>query len=78
MLFDPYCSINFIENNTDEVVEYKDNWTDGKHPIYHLFGGLLIDMGECIHIDVAKMYLQKLQIQQLMAHLSKLECPCKY
>ena len=77
MLFDPNCFIRFIEDQQGDIVEYMDNWTDGKNPIYHLFEDLPIPMGECIHIEVAKIYLNKVKSSNLIKSLPDLYCPCK-
>lgn len=76
MLFDPFCFIEFIQNTGEEVVEYVDNWAEGVPPIFHLFNDLPIDMAECIHIDIAKKYLLRLNLQHLIALLTELDCPC--
>lgn len=76
MLFDPYCFVRFVEDSGEDIVEYIDNWADGQKPIYYFFGDLAIDMRECIHIQVAKIYLQKLNAQHLINNLENLECPC--
>jgi hypothetical protein len=76
MLFDPFCFVKFVEDSGENIVEYIDNWADGQMPIYHFFGDLVIDMRECIHIQVAKIYLQKLNAQHLVNNLEDLKCPC--
>ena len=76
MLFDPFCFVKFVEDSGENIVEYIDNWADGQMPIYHFFGDLVIDMRECIHIQVAKIYLQKLNAQHLINNLEDLKCPC--
>ena len=76
MLFDPFCFIKFVEDSGVSIVEYIDNWADGQMPRYHFFGDLVIDMRECIHIQVAKIYLQKLNAQHLINNLEDLKCPC--
>ena len=76
MLFDPFCFVKFVEDSGEDIVEYIDNWADGQTPIYHFFGDLIIDMRECIHIQVAKIYLQKLNVQHLINNLEDLKCPC--
>jgi hypothetical protein len=75
MLFDPYCFIQYIERNNGDIVEYTDNWTDG-NPIIHLFEDLPVSMSECIHIEVAKMYLDKINAKHLIDSLKNLDCPC--
>ena len=30
MLLEPYCFIKFIEEQGVEIIEYIDNWTEGK------------------------------------------------
>lgn len=77
MLFDPFCFVRFVEENDECIVEYIDNWADGQTPIYYFFGDLVIDMRNCIHISVAKFYLQMLNVQHLIAHLERLDCPCQ-
>lgn len=76
MLFDPFCFVRFVEESGENVVEYIDNWTEGPKPTYHFFGDLVIDMRECIHIQVAKLYLRKLKAHTLIDKLTKLDCPC--
>jgi hypothetical protein len=76
MLFDPFCFVKFVEESGEETVEYIDNWADGQKPIYHFFDDLVIDMRECIHIEVAKIYLQKLDAPHLIKQLEILKCPC--
>jgi|688.fasta_scaffold1295830_2 hypothetical protein len=76
MLFDPFCFVKFVEDSGEDIVEYIDNWADGQTPIYHFFGDLAIDMRECIHIQVAKIYLQMLNAQHLINKLEDLKCPC--
>jgi hypothetical protein len=77
MLFDPFCFVKFVEDSGEDIVEYIDNWADSQTPIYYFFGDLTIDMRECIHIQVAKIYLQKLNAQHLINNLEDLKCPCK-
>lgn len=77
MLFDPFCFVKFVEDSGEDIVEYIDNWADSQIPIYYFFGDLTIDMRECIHIQVAKIYLQKLNAQHLINNLEDLKCPCK-
>lgn len=76
MLFDPFCFVKFVEESGQDIVEYIDNWADGQTPIYYFFGDLIIDMRECINIQVAKIYLQKLNLQNLINDLEDLKCPC--
>ena len=76
MLFDPFCFVKFVEDSGEDIIEYIDNWADGQTPIYHFFGDLVIDMRECIHIQVAKIYLQKWNAQHLINNLEDLKCPC--
>ena len=76
MLFDPFCFVKFVEESGEDIVEYIDNWADGQTPTYYFFGDLIIDMRECIHIQVAKIYLQKLNLQNLINDLEDLKCPC--
>lgn len=77
MLFDPYCFVKFVEDNGENVIEYVDNWAEGQKSIYYFFDDLVIDMPECIHIQVAKIYLQKLNAHHLISKLQELDCPCK-
>ena len=76
MLFDALCFVNFVEENGKNVINYVDNWADGSAPKYYFFDDLVIDMGECIHIEVAKIYLQKLNAQKLNNQIINLDCPC--
>jgi len=76
MLFDPFCFVRFIEESGEEVVDYIDNWADGQIPKYYFFRDLGIDMQECIHIQVAEIYLQKLNASHLINKLKDLDCPC--
>ena len=77
MLFDPFCFVKFVEKNDVTIVEYIDNLAEGQKPIYHFFDDLVIDMRECIHIQVAKIYLQRLNAHHLITNLDSLDCPCK-
>lgn len=76
MLFDPFCFVRFVEDNGVNILEYIDNWAEGQKPIYYFFDDLVIDMQECIHIQVAKIYLQKLNANHLINKLQDLDCPC--
>ena len=76
MLFDPLCFIKYVEENGEAIIEYIDNWAEGQMPTYYFFGDLVIDMKECIHIQVAKIYLQKLNAHHLIKNLENLDCPC--
>jgi uncharacterized protein (DUF1015 family) len=76
MLLDPFCFVTFVETSGEEIVEYIDSWAEGQKPIYHFFGDLVIDMRECIYVDVAKIYLQKLNLPHLINRLKDLDCPC--
>jgi hypothetical protein len=76
MLFDPFCFVQFIEERGESVVEYIDNWADGPSPTYYFFGDLVIDMRECIHIQVSKINLHKLGAFHLLNNLENLNCPC--
>lgn len=76
MLFDPLCFVNFVEENGKNIINYIDNWADGTAPKYYFFDDLIIDMRECIHIEVAKIYLQKLNSPELSSQLKNLNCPC--
>lgn len=77
MLFDPFCFVKFVEDNGENIVKYVDNWADGQ-PIYYFFDDLIVNMQECIHVQVAKIYLQKLNAHHLINKLKDLECPCNY
>jgi hypothetical protein len=76
MLFDPFCFVDFVENSGEGIVEYIDNWADEQKPIYYFFDDLVIDMRECIDLQVARIYLQKLNPQHLIQELEDLDCPC--
>jgi hypothetical protein len=76
MLFDPLCFVNFVEENGKNIINYVDNWADGSAPKYYFFDDLIIDMRECIHFEVAKIYLQKLNSPELSSQLKNLNCPC--
>ncbi len=78
MLFDAYCFVKFVEDSGENIIEYVDNWAEGQKPIYYFFDDLVIDMQECIHIQVAKIYLQKLNTHHLIHKLHDLDyCPCQ-
>jgi hypothetical protein len=71
--------VRFVEDNDVALVEYIDNWTDGVPAKYHFFNGdLVIDMQHCIHIEVAKRYLKKINAEHLINELSNIDCPCKF
>ncbi|MCC9018677.1 hypothetical protein [Flavobacterium lipolyticum] len=77
MLFEPSCFIKFIEDHDVGVIEYTDNWTDGADVKYHFFNDdLVIDMQHCIHIEVAKHYLKKINAAFLINELENIDCPC--
>ena len=76
MLLEPYCFIKFIEEQGAEIIEYIDNWSEGKVYYYFFEEDLVIDMSECIHITVASRYLKKINLAHLALNLVKLDCPC--
>lgn len=78
MLFEPACFLRFLEDNDIPILEYIDNWTDGEVHYYFFNEDLVIDMRECIHIEVAKMYLRKINAQHLIVYLRTLDCPCSF
>lgn len=78
MLFEPYCLIQFIEQNGKEIIEYVDNWTEGEVNYYFFDNDLVINMQECVHISVAERYLRKLKMEKFTDRLPFIECPCPY
>jgi hypothetical protein len=76
MLLDPYCFIRFLEDNNVPVLEYIDNWAEGEVRYYFFNEALVIDMQECIHVEVARMYLRKIRAEHLALRLKTLDCPC--
>ena len=77
MLFEPRWFIDFIESNDIPVIGYIDNWAEGQPKYYFLSDELVINMTYCIDIDIAHIYLKKIEAERLSPMLDTLECPCE-
>ena len=78
MLLEPYCFIEFVEENGVPIIKHIDNWSEGDVIFYFFEEDLVINMKECIHVIVAEQYLVKLNLPDLIDKLNTLNCPCPH